>query len=237
MLQSVNIKLDIDTKITSTPHNEVCESCGGPMYLLPESAEINCVTCGTLQPAQIFVKCTSEPAIETKNTHEPMKHYRMWINKIHGFEKQEIPANVIEKIKHCIKRDRLVKRDITIKILRKYLKDLSLTEYNSDIVLLSIQVGGPQPPKLSFEDNERHSKYFQHIMVILDKLDNRDSNRPYYPSFIYKIYEFMFKNDPVKLEILNFIHIQSKHTTIKFNKLFEKICKYGNGELGITFTR
>lgn len=206
------------------PRSEiVCETCGSK----------ECIDCGENYNVVALPEETKKGA--TQNSHDPLKHYKIWINKIHGFEKKEIPEEVVERIKHCIKRDRLVKRDITIKVLRKYLKDLNLTDYNSDIVLLSIRVGGPQPPRLCAEDKETHCNYFKHIMAILDKIENGESNRPYYPSFIYKIYDHMFKNEPEKREILKFIHIQSKKTTCKFNKLFERICNYNNGELGITY--
>jgi hypothetical protein len=97
---------------------------------------------------------------------------------------------------------------------------------------------GRSPPQLDFQETREVSIKFTKIMEIYEMIrkPGKDHNRPYYPFFIYKIIEQMFKNDPIKIKLLESIHLQSSETLTKNDKLYRKICEMAPKDSGLDYT-
>ena len=110
--------------------------------------------------------------------------------------------------------------------MRDVLKDpkVRATALNDHAPLLVKLHGGPSPHVLSFHDYRTLSVRFNRAMELHDELFPGGGNKPYYPYFIYKIIEREFQGDPVKLRLLNSIHLQSRDTVMKNDKTWEQIC-------------
>jgi hypothetical protein len=58
-------------------------------------------------------------------------------------------------------------------------------------------------------------------MKLYDMVNPEGGNKPYYPYFIYKILEEMFKDNAEKSRLLDYIHLQSRETVIKNDKYYQ----------------
>ncbi len=76
---------------------------------------------------------------------------------------------------------------------------------------------------------------FNKAMRLYDIVVPGGGNKPYYPYFIYKIMEYEFRNKPEKLRLLDFIHLQSRETVIKNDKLFKRMCELADKNDGLVY--
>jgi hypothetical protein len=90
--------------------------------------------------------------------------------------------------------------------------------------LLVVMFGGIPPPRLSIDENKKMSILFRKVMSAYEQ-SIYSGNKPYYPYFIYKIIESIFQYNNEKMQLLNYIHLQSRDTVIKNDKIYEKICE------------
>jgi hypothetical protein len=72
-------------------------------------------------------------------------------------------------------------------------------------------------------------------MSLYEQVATEGGNKPYYPYFIYKLYEDEFKDDPAKLRILEYIHLQSKDTVTKNDIIYRSIAELAPPEDGIVY--
>ncbi len=99
-----------------------------------------------------------------------------------------------------------------------------MTEYNDHAPLLVKLLGGTPPPQFDFQENRDMAIMFNKIINLYHKVNPDGSNRPYYPYFIYKMVERKFANNPEKLRLLDYIHLQSSDTVKKNDYYYEQIC-------------
>lgn len=215
---------------------EICSNCHNKMKYSDNKSELYCVNCGN-----IFILygnyiednfIYNDSYLKTKNTgYDPSKHCRFWIERIQAKESIEIPKKVIEKVKHCFLRDGLKKKEhITCKIIRTYLRELTLSEFNEHVPLIKKILSGKSPPQLTSAEVQLINIYFSRVIKIFEIIKPPNKvNCPYHPYFIYKILDQILvnKKDRIrKKEILANIHLQSRDTLIENDKIWKKICSH-----------
>ncbi|MFA5522706.1 MAG: hypothetical protein WDA28_13270, partial [Castellaniella sp.] len=142
------------------------------------------------------------------------------------------------QIEYVLDRDSIRRSTLTTQTMRAVLKELKLSAYNDHSALLVVQHGGPSPPKLTFQENMRMTMLFNKIMDLYGTAVPKGGNRPYYPYFIYKLIEQEFGGgdgrpaDRDKLRLLDYIHLQSRETVIKNDKIYQRICELAAADAG-----
>ncbi len=229
-LKSVTV-VDLEMTLEKRDY-EMCK-CGHRMNVVPELSELHCpnVTCGKIKMiiGAVFRDDQFYPQEGQKSKHggyDTSRRYRFWIERIQGIENKTFEQGDIDKIEYVINRDKYDRRQLSCENIRTILKDpmVGLTSLNDHASLLAKTFGGPAPPRLNFQENKIISMRFSKAMKLYDTVVPTGGNKPYYPYFIYKISEYEFRDNPEKLRLLEYIHLQSRETVIKNDKIFEQMC-------------
>jgi DNA-directed RNA polymerase subunit M/transcription elongation factor TFIIS len=227
--------------IKCTP--DICDECGAKMFPISDISKWQCFSCGyeddiegmIFNSRQFYTHDHVRNRQKTPNQSET-RHFKSWIERIQGIENKEIPACDRDKFLACFERDGVrPKTDLTYKKLRAYARELKMSTYNEHMTLLLRIFSGKSPPLLSHDEYKRVKHKFDHIMQLYHTVVGA-TIKPYYPYFIYKAIEAVFKGDKNKLKLLDYIHVQYKNTLQKNDNIFEQICRLGETEgLGIEY--
>lgn len=224
--------LEVDTVYKN---NNAC-SCGASYTIDSKTAKNICIKCGhteklygvVFEDDQFFYQ---EGQRTKHGKYDPTKHCKFWVDRIQAKESTEIPEVVINKIKTGIKRDQLWLERITCKDIRKYLKEIDRTDLNSHVSLIKKLITKIEPPQFSEQELKLIYMYFSRIMQIHNRTKFDDgsgnSNSPYHPFFVYKIVEQILNKPAHKhrcQEILSSIHLQSRDTLIKNDRIWQEVC-------------
>ena len=205
----------------------VC-NCGIRMRMLPETSEMRCDLCmRTKKVMGTVLHYDADSQVKTKyNGYDIVRHLKFWLERLQALETKTFEPEVLERIRYVMKRDGIIKTDLTCAIMRKILKDpyVDATYLNDHSPLLVKTFGGEGPPTLEYEEIKVLTSRFIRAMNIHSDIHPESGNKPYYPHFIHKIAEVQFRNNPEKLRFLLFIHLQSPDTIEKNDKYFEEIC-------------
>jgi len=158
--------------------------------------------------------------------YEPTKHCKIWTDRLQAKENIDIPERVVNKLKQCIKRDRIWLDMVTCEMIRGYLKEIKETEFNNNTALLRKLVTGKEPATFTDYELKLVYFYFGKVVQIYNRIKSDTSdNCPYHPFFIYKIVEQILKEERIRRkEILSCIHLQSRETMIDHDRVWEQIC-------------
>ena len=208
---------------------EVCK-CGEKMVVVPNDSQLQCESCGTIKKllGTVFedYQFYNQEGQKTKHgSYDPNRHYRFWMERIQAKECKTFPHNDLELIENCFQRDGVKSYNINCKLMREYLKECKLSQHNDHVPLLVKIFSGKFPPQLTIKEHRNISIKFNLIMEIYEKMKDPEDNRIYYPYFIYKICEEEFAGNSEKLEILDFIHLQSDDTLKKNDLIYQIICE------------
>jgi predicted RNA-binding Zn-ribbon protein involved in translation (DUF1610 family) len=217
-------------------------TCGGNMELSYDYTFLTCPICGEMRIAVDLRTKEDNSGTDTatkKGTHSPTKHYEHWAARIQGIETKSFDKDHLNRIKAVMIKNGITSRQLSCDTMREILKDKSVlltTELNEHVTKLIKEFGGPQPYQLTPNENRQAKEMFSTIMFYYEKQHPGEGNRPYYPYFIYKIYEHMFKSQPRKLCILNFIHLQGEETVRKHDNDLLQICNEAGDELPLKYS-
>lgn len=221
----------------SDPGSDICTKCKVPYEIEEKTAEYVCKNCGHLEKMSGVVfedeQFFYQEGQRTKHgKYDPIKHAKIWLERIQAKEMTDIPADVLNQIRTLIKRDQLWLNSISCDTIRKYLKQIKKTQYNNHIPLIRKLVTGLEPSQLTEHETQLVYMYLgtaiQHFSTIKKNLTNASKNDcPYHPFFIYKIIEQILK-DPRhstrRKDILSCIHLQSRETLIEHDRAWFAIC-------------
>lgn len=215
---------------------EFCK-CGSRFIAKLETAEMWCKTCMKSKPisSQQSKEDNSSETNRRSSTSGTDRHYKFWSDRIQAREKKTFTAEEIDKINKIIIRDKIDRTKLNCETMRSILKIEHLTYLNQNTSLLIKTVGGPPPPSFSFTETQKLRIKFKKIMSLYEQVATEGGNKPYYPYFIYKLYEDEFKDDPAKLRILEYIHLQSKDTVTKNDIIYRSIAELAPPEDGIVY--
>lgn len=216
----------------SQKNNEYCE-CGNKFRIESKTSEMICISCGSTKKLYGIVfedeHFFYQEGTRTKHgKYDPTKHCKFWLDRIQAKENTEIPPEVIDSIKKCIKRDDFYLEQLNCPIIRQYLKTLRLTNYNDHVPLILKIITGKEPAQLKENELKIVYIYFSRVIQIYNRTKpNNKPNCPYHPFFIYKILEQILKTPEQvkrKKNILSCIHLQSRETLIENDILWKTIC-------------
>ena len=224
-------------------NNELCK-CGARLQLMPETSELRCDSCFKTKKVVGSVlrddQYSGHEGQKSKHSgYDIIRHLRFWLERLQALETKTFDDDVIALIAYVIKRDGFIKTELTCEIMRSVLKDphVSATYLNDHAPLLVKKFGGDGPPTLDYHETKIIHIRFIRAMTLYDQINPLGGNKPYYPHFIYKIIEELFKDNPEKLRILNYIHLQSIETIEKNDRYYEQICEMiGDAESGLVYT-
>ncbi len=220
-----------------------CEECGRIMDVHEETSEYRCDNCGLIvsilgavfRDEQIY----NQDGIRTRSANNiTYRHYRGWMDHIQGKEFFEPDEKSLANIRAVMARDGIFKGDLNCEIMRRILADpvVNRTNWNEHATHLIHDVGGPQAPILTFEEDRMISIKFAKAVELYSKAaDETAQYKSYYPDLIRRIIEVDFAKIPEKLRLVKYIHIQQRKTTIKNDLVFQKICEMAKKEDGLVY--
>lgn len=208
---------------------ETCK-CGSRMQMTSETAEMRCDAC--MRTKKIvgsvlhYDSNYSDGQKSKHNGYDIVRHLRFWLERLQALETKAFEESVLAAITYVIKRDGIIKTDLTCAMMRRILKDpcVDATYLNDHVPLLVKTFGGAGPPTFDYDETKILTARFIRAMNIHSDLKPSAGNKPYYPHFIYKIAEEQFKSNAEKIRILNYIHLQSTDTIEKNDKYFADVC-------------
>jgi hypothetical protein len=239
IMKKINIVEQIDINILVNKLNyEICK-CGNRMVVIPKMSQLKCDNCGKIKTLYGTVfednQFYNQEGQKTKHgTYDPNRHFKFWMDRIQAKENKTFNKDHITKIEYVINRDGYSLQDIDCDTMRRILKETQLTKYNDHVPLLLKRFTGKSPPQLTYGEMRIFAIKFNKIMSIyqsiISKNDEKIGNRPYYPFFIRKIAEQVFKNNNEKLKLLEYIHLQSGDTITRHDVLYKQICDRADPE-------
>jgi hypothetical protein len=221
------------------PGSDVCTHCKIPYEIEEKTAEYICKNCGRLEKMSGVVfeddQFFYQEGQRTKHgKYDPIKHAKLWLERIQAKETTDIPVVVLNAIKSCIKRDQLWLDRITCDVIRKYLKQIKKTQFNNHVPLIRKLVTGKEPSQLTEHETQLVYMYLGIAVHLFAKIKKGlagsvKNDCPYHPYFIYKIIEQILnkpKDELRKRDILSCIHLQSRETLIEHDRAWFAICSY-----------
>jgi hypothetical protein len=211
--------------------DDACKKCESRYYIDEKLCEFICYNCGHTEKmnGEVFndEQFIYQEGQRTRHgKYDPTKHCKFWVDRIQARENIDIPEDIILSIKKCIWRDKIYVDSITCEIIRGYLKQLRLTQYNNYVPLIKKKITCKEPAQFNERELKSLFMYFSLVIQIFNKIKPPDkSNCPYHPFFIYKIVEQIVPNSKRKDEILSCIHLQSRETLIENDNIWFQICK------------
>lgn len=213
---------------------DLCK-CGNKMIIQANTSELLCIKCGSIHTLVGSVFENSQFYQQEGNrymhgTYDPNRHCKFWIDRIQAKENTIIENDIIEKIKSCIKKDKIENiKNISIEQFRLYLKQTKLSKLNDHIPLIKKMITGYIPPQLDHKELHLLFNYFDKATKIYNQIKPKEkSNSLYYPFLIWKILDLIIENPQKKKELLSCIHLQSYETLIDNDKIWYQICKYND---------
>ena len=235
--QCIEINIQLEKR-----NYEVCK-CGNRMTVIPELSELRCDMCCKTKKiiGAVFRDDQFYPQEGQKTKHggyDTTRHYKFWMERLQALESKTFCDADVINIEYVITRDNHDRKEINCETMRYILKDpiVGATHLNDHAPLLVKIFGGLPPPQLDFQENRLTAIRFNKAMKLYDEVNPDGGNKPYYPYFIYKILEHMFKEFPEKLRILEYIHLQSRETVIKNDKYYMQMCTMSGAEDGLIYT-
>ncbi len=210
---------------------DLCK-CGNKMIIQANTSELLCPKCGSLHTLIGSVFENSQFYQQEGNRYQhgcydPSRHCKFWIDRIQAKENTIIDDNIINKIKMCIRKDKIENlKNISIEQFRLYLKQTKLSKLNDHIPLIKKIITGYIPPQLTHKELHLLFNYFDKATKIYNKIKPKEkSNSLYYPFLIWKILDLIIEDQQKKKELLSCIHLQSYETLIDNDKIWFQICK------------
>jgi len=219
---------------------EICD-CGNRMVAEDELSELVCQNCHAIRRivGAIFRDeqfCSQDGQKMRHHNSVEIRHCKLWMGHIQGTSAPNISEEVLAKINTTVGNYNCNRERLSCETIRAVLKDpeVNHTELNSFATYLVIYCGGPPPPRLTHDECCLTQMRFCRAMELLGRI-NPGIKSKYYPYYILKIWEEMFRDDPQKLLIIKYIHLQSMHTIMKNDALFEKICEIADPSDGLVY--
>lgn len=227
LVTSLSSQCDIPYEIRRVKYDQC--ACGGQMEEYPSSSELICKRCHAIvnisgklfKTSQIY---NQDGPRSKHGSYDVKRHQKTWMDRIQAKETVDV-SECVELINICRIRDDLPR--LTCNKIREYLKEIGMTQFNYNVPLIRKKITGISPPQYTCEEERLIGMYFANANVIFDQIKpNSVSNNPYHPYFIFKIIEYVFRDDPRKVETLSCIHLQSDETLYKNDLYWQEICKH-----------
>jgi hypothetical protein len=205
-----------------------CKHCNQIRTIVNSDGKAICTNCAVEE--KIIVdngRPTFKESKENKETncqfkYKKINHFNEWMNQLQGKESTYIPEYVYTRLKDQIAKDSITDyKTLTNPQVRGYLKKLKLSKYYEHIPYILNHIGGPPPPVLSTQTEERLRNMFRDILEPFNKYcpDDR-SNFLNYSYVFHKFFELLEMDDMLEYCPL----LKSRAKLEQMDQIFEKIC-------------
>lgn len=155
--------LDMNMFVRET---DICQSCGkGEMVPLDDEGILICNVCAVNIPYLIENEKPSykEPPKEVSfYAYKKINHFKEILSQFQGKETTFIPDEVIQRIQHQIKKERLSLDQLNYSTMKEILRKLELNDYYEHIAFIKNKLG-IKPPVFSQELEETLCNLFMDI--------------------------------------------------------------------------
>jgi hypothetical protein len=237
--------INVCKNITLTTHvndvlYDICSKCNVKMIKKVDDCMLCCVVCGITNDlegtAEEEIAICNNEIQETKKqkyTNIIVKCAQTCLDYIQAKISTNISEKIIDKVKKCIHNDCINNMEkINCSLIRKYLKSISVDDYNNCVPLIYKIIRGVAPPQLSEKEEQTCISYFKLVIMFFDKTKlSAKSNRPYHFYFIYKILELIIDGYLVKVDKDNQdceIDESETMSVIILNKAYIDLVQSGN---------
>lgn len=213
--------------------SDFCTNCNRPYEIDEKISQYFCKKCAKQEKMDgaVFMdeQFFYQEGKRTKHgKYDSIKYAKLRLDCMQGKETTEIPNNVINDVKKCIKREQLWIENLNCEIIRKYLKMTGHTDYNHHAPKIMFIITGIPLVTLTEQEETRVLMYISRILQIFRKINgDDDSNCPYHPYFLYKTIEQVLKSPrdaKRRKSLLSCAHLQARNTLIVKDKLWFLIC-------------
>lgn len=226
-----------------------CKNCGEIMAINQVSSEFECA-CGivcNLEGSYYEESSYSDGQIPAsyKTNYIKAGHSYKWLMQSQARENFDFPdgKNSSRNVKADILKQFLIESiyyvtQVNCDVMRKILKDLKLTEYNSHIPLLIKETTrtSESPGKMPFQLTQKEfDSIIDDIVKILEILSEVDEgNSPYHPYLLLKVIEQKLQENTRiekyrKANIMLYFHIQTESTLKEKDQLWKIVCDHMPG--------
>ena len=205
-----------------------CKHCNQVRTVVNSDGKAICTNCGVEEKVVVDNgRPTYKESKENKETncqfkYKKINHFNEWMNQLQGKESTYIPEYVYTKLKDQIAKDGIKDyKTLTTIQTRDYLKKLKLSKYYEHIPYILNHIGGPAPPVLAAQTEERLRNMFRDILEPFNKYcpDDR-SNFLNYSYVFHKFFELLEMDDMLEYCPL----LKSRQKREQMDSIFEKIC-------------
>lgn len=209
-------------------------NCGELMTINHATNEFECI-CGivkNLEGSSYEENSYSDGQLNAshKTNYVKARHTLKWLMQSQARENFDFPDDIGIKIKKQFQIEAIYDiRQVNCATMRKCLKALGLTEYNTHIPLLIKLTTGKMPFQLTENEFDQIIKDAVQILEIIEELE--DGNSPYHPYLLMKIVEQRLPEQTRiekyrKANIMLYFHIQTENTLKEKDLLWETVCGY-----------
>lgn len=221
------------------PHENImrCDICHEIVSINQATNEFECV-CGIVTnlegsayEEQSYID--GQPSAMHKTNYVKATHIHKWLMQSQARENFDFPDEIIKKTKKQFQVEAIYDiRQVNCITMRKCLKTLGLTEYNTHIPLLIKCITGKMPFQLTSQEFDLVIKDAVEVSEIIEEMI--DGNSPYIPYLLMKIIEQRLpENTRVekyrKANIMLYFHIQTENTLIEKDLLWKHVCEVKSG--------
>lgn len=205
-----------------------CKHCNQVRTIVNSDGKAICINCAVEEKVVVDNgRPTYKESKENKETncqfkYKKINHFNEWMNQLQGKESTYIPEYVYARLKDQIAKDGIKDyKTLTNSQTRDYLKKLKLSKYYEHIPYILNHIGGPSPPVLSAQTEERLRNMFRDILEPFNKYcpDDR-SNFLNYSYVFHKFFELLEMDDMLEYCPL----LKSRQKREQMDSIFERIC-------------
>ena len=210
-------------------NHEICEFCSGEWIQVDHKGLVICNGCGRQKQFLIEHEKPSykEPPKEVCfYAYKRINHFREILAQFQAKETTQIPDEVLENIRHQIKKERITLIQMTNKKAKDILKKLGYNKYYEHIPFIKDKLG-IKPPIMSPELEEKLCNLFMEIQKPYAKHcpDDRVNFLNYY-YVLYKMCELLNENTFLPF----FPMLKDPVKRIEQDEIWKKICAELNWE-------
>ena len=213
---------------SETTKNDKCDICDIKYTIDHEKNELYCKSCGLVSHLSEELYDSNFGLLETKqknSSYDASNHCEFWFKRIFALEPTDMDESILTSVHQWLIKNNY---PITCKCIRKALQKLKLTNFNTHVSLIRKLLTGKVPEPPTYDQKMQIFNYFNKAVqayIEIYKTTHTNNNIKYYPYFIWKIIEIIYKDQPRRrYEIFECIHLQNLDTLKKNDKIWKKIC-------------
>jgi hypothetical protein len=237
-LEKYSPELDCTEAYVSYKNSVICVSssriddkciCGSTMVYKPEKSQRVC-HCGHVENIVAMEARDHSTQSKVSSYNKINRRRNYMLQCIFGIEVVEIPNDLLDYLRQCIKDDQIRNERVNCKLLRKYM-ERKYADYNANIVkILHLITGIKKYQPTSFEITRILHLHKLACDLYMQLYPGQSVKNPL---FFSKTIAIVFQNHKEKENILSNIHKPSESTRRNNEEIWDNIEKHADGQLSI----